>query len=449
MRAKIIAIVIVIFAQSARCSPHRGAHSRRGNDHKAENETASLQGVSRIVSCTPASSAQSCSGQLLEEEQCCPDCAMSANGNCDGTINTSRCVYSENPPWTAAYTNRERMYIYLVLQRPSGYMPPTHCVCDQEIGTIISDDEPSTKAGSPGWEEWPHHMKERYMLRAGCCDGGDTWRTRSLQCQFKTPCHMTSIKLVGSKHEPRDKTIPLVSVRDESRGARLCVPRLDRKLLSQASDSGYFTQWLSHHHQRDISTISIYSDDCINDRLMQIVTPSFVEAVDISRIATYNGWYHHQMLTIKDCFARASAAGNSFAIFLDMDEMLVVPPGWSSSLAMKGHLALSFASRNACDKGSFDNCRRVWMGHRKYALRTLTKYPHIFPGYIHCHPAETTLPMSSGMFVLHFGGCKGLNTSEIEDFKHEASLSHLSLGLPTCPPEKDKNGNSKPWVYGF
>ena len=89
------------------------------------------------------------------------------------------------------------------------------------------------------------------------------------------------------------------------------------------------------------------------------------------------------------------------------------------------------------------------MGHRKYALRTLTKYPHIFPGYIHGHPAETTLPMSSGMFVLHFGGCKGLNTSEIEDFKHEASLSHLSLGLPTCPPEKDKNGNSKPWVYGF
>ena len=51
MRAKIIAIVIVIFAQSARCSPHphRGAHSRRGNDHKAEKEIASLQGVSRIV----------------------------------------------------------------------------------------------------------------------------------------------------------------------------------------------------------------------------------------------------------------------------------------------------------------------------------------------------------------------------------------------------------------
>ena len=167
---------------------------------------------------------------------------------------------------------------------------------------------------------------------------------------------MTSIKLIGSKHEPRDKTIPLVSVtsKRQDSGARLCVPRLDRKLLSQASDSGYFTQWLSHHHQRDISTISIYSDDCINDRLMQIVTPSFVEAVDISRIATYNGWYHHQMLAIKDCFARASAAGNSFAIYLDIDEMLVVPPGWSSSPAMKDHLALSFASRSACDKRSFD-----------------------------------------------------------------------------------------------
>ena len=53
----------------------------------------------------------------------------------------------------------------------------------------------------------------------------------------------------------------------------------------------------------------------------KVSTTLAIEAVDISALKDYNGWYHHQILAARDCYSRSVAAGVAWALFMDVDEV--------------------------------------------------------------------------------------------------------------------------------
>jgi len=217
----------------------------------------------------------------------------------------------------------------------------------------------------------------------GCCDGGDTWRTRSLRCVFDTRCDAEALELGDERVSVTE--IPPVD------GAQLCLGRLD------SDPDGNLPRWLQHHRERDIAHVVAYSDSSVGLGLLE--HHADVDAIDVRPFVTYPGWYHHQLLGMKDCHARAVAAGATWVVFIDRDEALMAPPGWSTAAAFDRAAAISFGSVRDADHDQHP-CRNAWRGHRKYALRVRGVDVNA-PGYIHGDPRALVVNVSSGVFVAH------------------------------------------------
>jgi hypothetical protein len=411
--------------------------------------------------CTPGSShSQSCGQKgksILPTETCCAPCCLNNTTNHCGRCSTERCLSPDyKPPWSKAYWNSKRKRVFVVLQRPFSWLPPKQCTCgaaggNRQIGSVLSLDPPakSKQPSTPGWEEWPGHIGKKYLSQYGCCDAGDEWRTRVLYCEFHEQCADDTVTFEGSATEPAEAITVTVLEKAQGSDAMLCSPRLEKKLLAEMLRTQYLQQWLQHYRSRSVQTFTFYSDDCAGDKIPPTLGDS-INIVDISSIGEYPGWYHHQILAIKDCWARASAAEHSWTLFVDLDELLLIPRGWTTASIFQSHQGLSFGSYNPCDTRPYDAapCQRVWKGHRKYALRTDVA-THTAPQYIHGHPLEHILPVSSGIFIAHLKRCAISNISNmVKVLSKEASLSDLEMnGGKACPPEKDNKGDLLLWRY--
>ena len=195
------------------------------------------------------------------------------------------------------------------------------------------------------------------------------------------------------------------------------------------------------------ATFTFYSDDCAGDKFT--TSGDSINIVDISSIGEYLGGIiidtRHQRL-LGSCFCCRAQLDT----FVDLDELLLIPRGWTTASIFQSHQGLSFGSYNPCDTRPYDAapCQRVWKGHRKYALRTDVA-THTAPQYIHGHPLEHILPVSSGIFIAHLKRCAISNISNmVKVLSKEASLSDLEMnGGKACPPEKDNKGNLLLWRY--
>ena len=149
---------------------------------------------------------------------------------------------------------------------------------------------------------------------------------------------------------------------------------------------------------------------------------------------------------------------------MDFDEVLIIPPGWTTALAFDSHRAISFGGHIPCGKEhSFDaaRCDRVSKGARKYALRadletanSTQELEWAAPQFIHGHPLELLLPKDSGVFFAHFHSCHPphniSDASQFHELAFQAKLSGFEDPKPSyepCPPALDKKGHIRPWLY--
>eukprot|EP00966_Prymnesium_polylepis_P168072 3885697-Prymnesium_polylepis.1 len=142
---------------------------------------------------------------------------------------------------------------------------------------------------------------------------------------------------------------------------------------------------------------------------------SGLDVVDLSAVRAYPGWSFHQALAMRACFARTVAAAAQWALFLDIDEFLIVSPTWLSASAFQWPPALSFGSRPMCAPHPVFHsrvggpCVPSWKGYRKYALaipswRTAAHPSRLrfeAPQYIHAHHRELLVSTASGMHIFH------------------------------------------------
>ena len=209
----------------------------------------------------------------------------------------------------------------------------------------------------------------------------------------------------------RKQERPLATLGKLNLGAAMCVPRFDRATARAKLGSGDLEAWLRHHTARDVRRVFLYSDDCLNEVLppdklavlaASISTTLTIQVVDIATLKDYNGWYHHQILAARDCFSRATSSGVAWALFMDVDEFLVIPPGWSG-LDFGGSRALSFGSKDPCAEKQPTPCAHTFEGHRKYAISTAVRkgMAPLPPSYIHGDFRETKFNANGGVFMLH------------------------------------------------
>ena len=409
----------------------------------------------------------------LPTEQCCPQCCQNTTGFCENDCNFKRCLAenSASHPWSRAYTGKDdRRSFMVVLQRPFAWTAPFECRCGDAKSLLTQlSPEPLDKSNTPGFEETSTHLRQRDRDRHGCCTppANHNWHTRNLQCTFETPCALEVLKLGYSDGGVEDATVETMTAMG---GAAVCMPRYGRKLAQGHLNSNYLHDWLKHYGERDTTHVFLYSDECVDEVLTPTVLAhqregsgvSVVNLVDISQVREFPAWYHNQVLAMRDCWARAAAGGATWMLSLDADELLLVPPGWSSAPAFAPAQALSFGSLNPCSSAENSRpCERTASGHRKYALRSAANHNSLSPpSFIHGDPQEMALSTNSGMFVMHFSRC------ELEGFKRrssmggwlsavlaerssnwhaEATLDTLQNSSGTAPPKSC--GLRRPWTY--
>ena len=274
-------------------------------------------------------------------------------------------------------------------------------------------------------EEETGHIGNQTAALYGCCTPSrqHNWYTHIAVCEFER-CVATELMLVHSNGTARHEMVAVTDVApmtprpSGSPGAAVCLNRLDRTYALREVEK--LSSWLSHYVSIGVRRFSLYS---INGAAEVLTLASLrtaeeatvVEVVDLSSIHEYPGWYHHHVLSIRDCYARSAAAGARWAIFVSSDEYLIVPPNWLDSAAFDHQVALSFGSRPLCapspafgaDVGGA--CVPGWSGWRKYALRT---WQHSTPAldpphYVHAHPRELMLSTASGMYIYHMNDNNG------------------------------------------
>ena len=170
------------------------------------------------------------------------------------------------------------------------------------------------------------------------------------------------------------------------------------------------------------------------------------------------------MLTMQDCWARAVVGHFRWALFMDFDELLIIPPGWTAAALFEAHRALSFGGHVPCDsQHPYDaaRCERTLKGGRKIALRTdldTSRTPKekewTAPQFIHGHPLELLLPKDSGVFFARFRNCHPpRNISDpvlLNELTYQAALNELQMPeskFKLCPSIMDKRQESFVWSY--
>lgn len=326
-----------------------------------------------VVCCKPSTvvfSSDSCSPNLapfsqspscnevanlkLTTNKCCPSCCMNASGFCEATCDVALCLSPSSPTrlWSQAYTNEARLSFMLVMQRPFAWNVPTSCSCGSQTTPLLHlSGEPILETHphrvQPGFEESSLRLRLKEREQHGCCTPPKNYEfyTRNMRCTFSQPCDQDSIELTGGQAFEKAAVEVISRMGDQEGGALICAPRLTRKLATAHLASGYLSEWFSTYASRDAKGIALYSDDCLAD----VLTPSVlakvaknlqVTVVDISSTREVPAWYHSQLLTMRDCWARGVSGGALWSGSFDIDELLAIPPGWSAAPAFADAYAL-------------------------------------------------------------------------------------------------------------
>ena len=230
-----------------------------------------------------------------------------------GRCEISTCLRADSPPWSRAYTDRNvRKRFQLVLQRPSlwrMHAGTASCTCDQQRVSPEELSAPGVHPGDFGSEELVDNHPRFEQLRHGCCAptrADMAWLTRSLRCVFPRRCDAKVIRLdsIGVTEH-----INVTRLDAGPRGVAVCVPR-----VSAAVTRRTVRRWLQHHTALGVMSAWLYSDELNATSLARLefpasgrhdvrptsATPS-ARLVDIRGLREYNGWYHHQMLAMRDC----------------------------------------------------------------------------------------------------------------------------------------------------
>ena len=296
-------------------------------------------------------------------------------------------------------------------------------------------------------EETGHLGAWRAAYLHGCCVPSRTqnWYTHSAVCFFEYGCSGSVVQLVQENSTVQElidvtNVAPATAHNAETPSASVCLARVDR---NRATQPRLLSAWLAHYRSIGVGHAYLYSIDGAGSVLSSTLADNSAELVDLSPVRDYPGWAFHQGLAMRDCYARAAAAGRRWLLFLDLDEFLIVPP---HALGARAFLqpAISFGSRPLCAPNPVFRtrlggaCVATWRGYRKYALALPAWRPwpdaaacrppdavscnrsgssgrtarlHFEPPqYIHAHRRELLLSMASGMFILHAnddnGSCK-------------------------------------------
>ena len=360
------------------------------------------------------------------------------------------------PPWSRAYRPRERQnLLFLVLQRPASWpRPRVRCQCQDQETPLIG-------LGHEMFEEETGHLGAwRAAYLHGCCVPAKSqdWYTRSAVCFFEVGCSSSTVRLIQDNATSWHELVAVTDVSPATRrdatspAASVCLARVDRE---RAARPGLLSAWLAHYRTIGVWNAYVYSIDGASIALSSPGT----EVIDLRPVREYPGWAFHQALAMRDCYARAAAAGSSWLLFLDLDEFLIVPPDWLNARAFEQR-ALSFGSRPLCAPNPVFRtrvggaCVAAWRGYRKYALALPSWHPWRFgapcrppdavscnrsggtrrivrlrfepPQYIHAHRRELLVSMASGMYILHAndvnGSCK---------FGRRGDLRPLRFDVPT------------------
>lgn len=298
----------------------------------------------------PLSQSPSCNegaSLKLATDTCCPTCCKNATGFCEPTCDVERCLSPSSPTqlWSQAYTNDARLSFMLVMQRPFAWDVPTACSCGSQVAPLIHlSGEPIMETHphrvQPGFEESSLRLRQKERDQHGCCTPPKNYEfyTRNLRCTFALPCGERFIELAGGQAFEQAAVQVVPRMGTQGGGALVCAPRLTRKLAAAHLASGYLGEWFSHYASRDAKVAILYSGDCLAD----VLTPSVlakeakglqVIVVDLSSTREVPAWYHSQVLTMRDCWARGVSGGAAWSASFDMDELLAVPPGWSAAPA--------------------------------------------------------------------------------------------------------------------
>ena len=356
----------------------------------------------------------------LPSAACCPACSKTYAGHCGATPKLHACLHSEEPPWSKAYVGPERQHFMLVLQRPTTWKPPLTVACGtvgaaslsfKEVGRPSCLQLGDSCVGGASWEEavlMHHHTTGRHKM-CGCCTplAHHTWLTRTLVARFDAPCTSASIRLVhGASSVVAVPVVEIESVPATELGSvTLCAPR-----LSSTYDAAVARSWLAHHSALGVRRSYIYSDELIGvsagvKRLSEGwhgAAHGTVQLIDLGKLRGYPGYYHHQLLSIRDCHARAFASGSEWTLFLDLDELLVAPRDWARLLP-KSVESLTFATHHCeLDFGTFSRLPGLCNlpPHRKYAMRSTRETP---PAQVHMvDPTDRTGMFQSSAGAIHF-----------------------------------------------
>ena len=176
----------------------------------------------------------------------------------------------------------------------------------------------------------------------------------------------------------------------------ICVPPIHGELNAE-----WFKAWGSWHHALGVSHVFVYSGGGV----APIQLPGMsVDWIDLPWLAAYDTWSRAQLWAMHDCMFRARALEHRWVLFLDLDELVRLPPEKTipvllDHLEAQGLSGASFGSvpylHNACrDAAHGDPAQRIayrtstpecqpweghsdpnpltcpgWQGRRKYAIR--------------------------------------------------------------------------------
>lgn len=319
-----------------------------------------VRGNTCLPNQAPLSQSPSCNeGAILKlaTDMCCPTCCKNTTGSCEPACDLARCVSPSSPTqlWSQAYTNEARLSFMLVMQRPFSWDVPTSCSCGSQVALLIHlSGEPIIETHphrvQPGFEESSLRLRQKERDQHGCCTPPKNYEfyTRNLRCTFAQPCGERSIELAGGQGFEQAAVEVVPRMGGKGGGALVCAPRLTRMSAAAHLSNGYLGEWFSHYARRDVNVAVLYSDDCLAD----VLTPSVlakeakglhVIVVDISSTREVPAWYHSQVLTMRDCWARGVSGGAAWSASFDMDELLAVPPGWSAAPAFAAASAVRCA----------------------------------------------------------------------------------------------------------
>ena len=256
----------------------------------------------------------------LETNRCCPSCCMNASGYCKSACDITRCLSPSSPTrlWSQAYTDEVMFSFMLVMQRPFAWDVPVSCSCGSQSTPLIhlSGGITDHHGLQPGFEESSLRLRQKEREQHGCCTPSNNYKfyTRNLRCTFSQPCEQQFIELTGGQAHEKVAVELVPRMGSQESGALICAPRLTRKSATMHLTSGYLTEWINHYASRDASGIILYSDDCLADVLTRGILANITKGlheivVDISSTREVPGWYHSQMLAMRDCWARGVSGG--------------------------------------------------------------------------------------------------------------------------------------------